>query len=494
MDCQSALETITVREVLDKEYDLERFDIHSLFLWACPPTSVECLDLKGCLDVWMGGVVQGGGETISTSGLNGTIKPNRLEGARERDRTVSLPGPGPGTNAMSRIRSSTRGLVGPEMTLNEEIVNSDGFVDLGRESSRSEEKTPTVKQRQQPSSYSYPTTARIRTRLAARSARLASQREALESSWGYRERVRAELESQVERDAEALRNSRAGSAGLSGIGASGVVGGQGKKDRRKSFGLGKTVSALDPDRAGSSTVGAFDGKKKHRGMGSRIRGMISSASSIHGGLSSMVGHNSNNNKDERDRAKSQQGHNTVSVGIEGPTAVSSSRMSLQIPSRVSPALEEMDGEETYRRPKMSNRLSLQSVPSRHQDGRRSPSGASLFTQEGDRPAGGLLSPTISIMTTATESAASHVPTVPSSTAPTPTMAGSKKFPTFRDLQDQSAAEMLEEETRRVQAGRRKEGLVWSPGVWEGVGVSSGRHAGERKEKVKWESESGASNE
>ena len=95
------------------------------------------------------------------------------------------------------------------------------------------------------------------------------------------------------------------------------------------------------------------------------------------------------------------------------------------------------------------------------------------------------------MTTATESAASHVPTVPSSTAPTPTMAGSKKFPTFRDLQDQSAAEMLEEETRRVQAGRRKEGLVWSPGVWEGVGVSSGRHAGERKEKVKWESESGA---
>lgn len=108
----------------------------------------------------------------------------------------------------------------------------------------------------------------------------------------------------------------------------------------------------------------------------------------------------------------------------------------------------------------------------------------MVTQEGDRPLGGLLSPTISIMTTATESAISHTATVP-----TPTMAGSKKFPTFRDLQDQSAAEMLEEETRRVQAGRRKEGLVYSPGVWEGIGVSSGRSGGDRKEKSKWESES-----
>jgi hypothetical protein len=47
---------------------------------------------------------------------------------------------------------------------------------------------------------------------------------------------------------------------------------------------------------------------------------------------------------------------------------------------------------------------------------------------------------------------------------------------------------MEEETKREQAGRRREGLVWTPGVWEDVGTSSGRSGSERKEKVKWDSE------
>ena len=406
----------------------------------------------------MGGVVQAEMSTLgpeSRSEEETRFNGGFLIDRQERERTVSLPGP----SKVSTTRKRDHRMIGPGMTLNEEVVDSDGFVDLGRERSKTEDRTPTARH--------YPTAGRIRTRLGARSAKLASQREALENSWAHRERIRTELESRVERDSQALRGSRAGSI-ASGMDAQ-------KKDRRKSFGLGKT----DNDRTGSLSGALEGGKKKHRGMGSRIRGMISSASSIHGGLSSMVGY-----KDERDRAKSQQPFNNAA---DESQTIGPSRMSLQIPSRVSPALDEVDGEETYRRPKMSNRLSLQSVPSRHHDGRRSPSAASVLTQEGDRPSGGLLSPTISIMTTATESAFSYTPTIPS-TAPTPAMVGTKKFPTFRDLQDQSAAEMLEEETRRVQAGRKKEGLVWSPGIWEGIGVSSGRHAGDRKEKVKWESE------
>lgn len=167
------------------------------------------------------------------------------------------------------------------------------------------------------------------------------------------------------------------------------------------------------------------------------------------------------------------------------SSISAGRMSLQIPPRpVAGYADNVDGEETgYRGPKMSNRLSLQTVPSRHQDS-ASPSLAEYVEDARDPIGGGLLSPTVSIMTTATDIPATDT------AATTPALVGSRKFPTFRDLQDQTAAEMIEEETLRVQAGRRKEGLVWSPGVWEGVGSASGRAGGDRKEKIKWESKSG----
>jgi len=167
------------------------------------------------------------------------------------------------------------------------------------------------------------------------------------------------------------------------------------------------------------------------------------------------------------------------------SSASAGRMSLQIPPRpVAGYAENVDGEETgFRRPKVSNRLSLQTVPSRHQDS-VSPTPAEYAEDTRNPVGGGLLSPTVSVMTTATDVPASDT------AGTTPASVGSKRFPTFRDLQDQTAAEMIEEETLRVQAGRRKEGLVWSPGVWEGVGSSSGRTGGDRKEKVKWESKSG----
>jgi hypothetical protein len=454
------------RTLADKEFELERYDIESLFLWSCPPTSVECLDLQASLDGWLVGLLDSGLVGSGAGVAGGGDKDKEVErdvkergGSQgDRMRTVSEPAiavkgkRGPNTSFVS----GTNGRLVEASDEDEDQDRTVGgdYVHLSSASTKRVVKSTTMVNRSD-----------MRRRLEGRLTKLAARREALEYAWGEREKVRVALERRVEQERLVV-----GSAGVS----SEVFGGSGskstsassKKDKRKS-GVTSTMAGMSGSTSTvDSATGAIEGKKKHRSVGSRmIRGMMSSASSIHGGLSSMVG------SGKEDRAKVAP---TSSSGSAG-------RMSLQIPPRpVAGYGDNVDGEETAdRRPEISNRLSLQTVPSRQQDS------ATEYAEDARDPiGGGVLSPTVSIMTTATNMPATDT------AGTTPASVGSKKFPTFRDLQDQTAAEMIEEETLRVQAGRRKEGLVWSPGVWEGVGSSSGRVGGDRKEKVKWESKSG----
>lgn len=56
---------------------------------------------------------------------------------------------------------------------------------------------------------------------------------------------------------------------------------------------------------------------------------------------------------------------------------------------------------------------------------------------------------------------------------------------IRDLQMASGARIAEDEAQRELAGRKREGLLWSPNTWEDIGGSSTRQI-ERKDRGRWE--------
>ena len=58
-------------------------------------------------------------------------------------------------------------------------------------------------------------------------------------------------------------------------------------------------------------------------------------------------------------------------------------------------------------------------------------------------------------------------------------------PIYRDLQSQTGMQVVEDEIHRQSAGRKREGMLWTSGVWEDVAASAGK-GGERKERGKWE--------
>jgi hypothetical protein len=56
---------------------------------------------------------------------------------------------------------------------------------------------------------------------------------------------------------------------------------------------------------------------------------------------------------------------------------------------------------------------------------------------------------------------------------------------YRDLQSRTGNQVLEDELHRELAGRKREGMLWTSGVWEDVATSSNK-GGDRKERAKWE--------
>ncbi|KAJ9122342.1 hypothetical protein QFC22_001763 [Naganishia vaughanmartiniae] len=56
---------------------------------------------------------------------------------------------------------------------------------------------------------------------------------------------------------------------------------------------------------------------------------------------------------------------------------------------------------------------------------------------------------------------------------------------YRDLQSRTGNQVLEDEIHRESAGRKREGMLWTSGIWEDVATSSNK-GGDRKERAKWE--------
>ncbi|KAJ9100614.1 hypothetical protein QFC21_003658 [Naganishia friedmannii] len=56
---------------------------------------------------------------------------------------------------------------------------------------------------------------------------------------------------------------------------------------------------------------------------------------------------------------------------------------------------------------------------------------------------------------------------------------------YRDLQSRTGNQVLEDELHRESAGHKREGMLWTSGVWEDVATSSNK-GGDRKERAKWE--------
>ncbi|KAJ9095360.1 hypothetical protein QFC19_007604 [Naganishia cerealis] len=56
---------------------------------------------------------------------------------------------------------------------------------------------------------------------------------------------------------------------------------------------------------------------------------------------------------------------------------------------------------------------------------------------------------------------------------------------YRDLQSRSGMQVLEDELHRESAGRKREGMLWTSGIWEDVATSSNK-GGDRKERAKWD--------
>ena len=193
----------------------------------------------------------------------------------------------------------------------------------------------------------------------------------------------------------------------------------------------------------------FTKEKKSRGMGSRIRGMLSSNA-----LSSNL--------------TSKSGIFKVPTSASSASLAQGSRMSLQLPP-VSGA--QGIGNEQGRLHKSSSRHSVQAVSGEGYSSQFQ----NLFPAH-DPTIGTPLSPADSIF-----SSESQVLERPAS-APIASM------PLFRDLQTGTAQERMQQETQREIAGRKKEGLLWTPGVWEDVGASAANRVGEKRDKARWDSE------
>lgn len=61
-------------------------------------------------------------------------------------------------------------------------------------------------------------------------------------------------------------------------------------------------------------------------------------------------------------------------------------------------------------------------------------------------------------------------------------------PVYRDLQSQTGMQIVKDEIHRQSAGRKREGMLWTSGIWEDIAASASKGS-ERKERGKWERKS-----
>lgn len=275
----------------------------------------------------------------------------------------------------------------------------------------------------------------IKEQLRDELATLARQKVALERSWHEREQQRVRLQNAVTETRQEVGKLDADQG----------------NSKRQSFQLSRH-EALAKLRAVEEAETSFDAspsklkKRKGRGMGQRLKGMIQSAS-FSANLSLKAGN--------APAPKSHQANPAPrkSIQLESPIPVSSP------PSRP------------------------------HTDKRHS------FTASSSSRPNSYCSPFLPspILPSEEQSLASiHQVALPSQTQPTISVdtSGNRHAsgPVYRDLQSQTGMQVIEDEIHRESAGRKREGMLWTSGIWEDIAASGGK-GGDRKERGKWERQS-----
>lgn len=401
-----------VRQVVaETEFDLRRYDVHSQLLWATPPYSPACVDLATCLDIWLGGILPENAPTDSTILMDspvklGTYPPESAMSPRSTRGEADVPNtPFSGTRRRLRTLSQKASMT----NLTTASPSSSNLANLVIQPLKS--------------------LAAIKEHLRQELALLAERKAELELAWAERERWRRQL-SDVAVDAFHQTNKTDVEFGNS---------------KRQSFQMNRSevaklhaINEAESSHAGSP---ADPKKKKNKGMGQRLRGIIQSASfSANLSLKAM-------NEPEPQK-----------------TARPRDSIQLDVPLATSPAS----------RPQVDKRHSFTATSSSRRNSYSSPFLPSpIISAEGDS----LISNTEAAFHYRTENAVA----VQRSTSRN----GTPATPVYRDLQSRTGTQVVEEETHRESAGRKREGMLWTAGVWEDVASSSNR-AGDRKERGKWD--------
>lgn len=277
----------------------------------------------------------------------------------------------------------------------------------------------------------------IKEQLRDELATLARQKDVLERAWNERERRRARLH-----DATTTARHQAGRLDADQ-----------NSSKRQSFQLSRheALAKLRAIEEAETSIDASSSnikKKKARGMGQRLKGMIQSAS-FSANLSLKAGNPPAPKTHEVSTAPRK------SMQLDAP-------LPLPVPSPTS-------------RPHVDKRHSFTAGSSSRPNSYCSPF---------------LPSP---ILSTEEQSLHSiHQVALPSRTQPTITVDTSvnrqASGPIYRDLQSQTGMQVVEDEIHRESAGRKREGMLWTSGIWEDIAASGGK-GGERKERGKWERKS-----
>ncbi|GHJ87273.1 hypothetical protein NliqN6_3675 [Naganishia liquefaciens] len=400
-----------IRQVVAQaEFDLRRYTIHSQLLSTTPPYSLSCVELATCLDIWLGSTLpdlssDGPAVENSPAGLNTYIS-EFLRSPRSARSDME------GT-AFSGTRRRLRTL-SQKASMSTLPVASPSTANLVIQPLKS--------------------VSAIKEQLRDELTTLARQKDALEKNWEERERRRSRIHDAAAEARQQISKTESEPA----------------TSKRQSFqlsrheALAKLRDSEEPERDVDKSL-THSKKKKTRGMGQRLKGMIQSAS-FSANLSSKAGNGPVTQKHEASAAPRK------SIQLETP---------LLLPSSTSPS-----------RPHVDKRHSFTASSSSRPNSYCSPF---------------LPSPIIPAEANALHSI--HQVALPSRIQPSlmDDTSGNRHVsgPIYRDLQSQTGMQVVEDEIHRQSAGRKREGMLWTSGVWEDVAASAGK-GGERKERGKWE--------
>ncbi len=425
------------REAQQAEYDYQRYAAHSQALWSAPPYSPALLELGISVHIWMASALPeatGGAATGYDTPLFSQLVGD-TSGSPERPQllpTLSHPGPETRRDAVPFPRSRERRIMHKSSL---PVIPSPSKMAHATESGHATT----------PARPTTPTAGALKRHIEGTLEVLANRKDELEAAWEARDATMRELERIAETRALAGRRSY---TPQSGLGPPEQRISRASTDELRTSSRSPAFDTSDISSTSRDGLG-YTKDKKSKGVGSRIKGMISSSNSIANNLAS--------------RASGFKLPSSTSSAAQGP------RMSLQIgPSDVAPAPAEHAGIKKRTR----DRHSVQAIQG----------------EQYKTTFAGLSSPPPADLNKTLVDAHALTDIDLASSASDPAATAMSRF---RDLPTGTGTDLMEQERQREIAGRKKEGLLWSTGHWEGVtGGASGKSA-ERRDNRKWDSELGS---